>query len=94
MADFYEDKQLTMKQFLVVLAMGYVLNAIPDLMEVRAQSQRVIRSDYVVSSTCLAVQGCPLSIMHDRTLGQDQTFTFPRALMGCVGLVREPLRLA
>lgn len=40
MADFYEDKQLTMKQFLVVLAMGYVLDAIPDLMEVRAQSQR------------------------------------------------------
>lgn len=34
MADFYEDKQLTMKQFLVVLAMGYVLDAIPDLLEV------------------------------------------------------------
>ncbi|CAN0330377.1 unnamed protein product [Pylaiella littoralis] len=33
MADFYEDKQLTMKQFLVVLAMGYVLDAIPDLLE-------------------------------------------------------------
>lgn len=35
MADFYEDKQLTMKQFLVVLTMGYVLDAIPDLLEVR-----------------------------------------------------------
>ena len=34
MADFYEDKQLTMKQFLVVLAIGYVLDAIPDLLEV------------------------------------------------------------
>ncbi|CAM9343452.1 unnamed protein product, partial [Hapterophycus canaliculatus] len=33
MADFYEDNELTMKQFLVVLAMGYVLDAIPDLME-------------------------------------------------------------
>eukprot|EP00903_Cladosiphon_okamuranus_P012072 g11333.t1 len=33
MADFYEDKQLTMKQFLVVLAIGYVLDAIPDLLE-------------------------------------------------------------
>ncbi len=35
MADFYEDKQLTMKQFLVVLTIGYVLDAIPDLLEVR-----------------------------------------------------------
>lgn len=35
MADFYEDKQLTMKQFLVVLAIGYVLDAIPDLLEVK-----------------------------------------------------------
>lgn len=34
LADFYEDKQLTLKQFLVVLAMGYVLDAIPDLLEV------------------------------------------------------------
>lgn len=34
MADFYEDNQLTLKQFLVVLAMGYVLDAIPDLIEV------------------------------------------------------------
>lgn len=34
MADFYEDKQLTLKQFLVVLAIGYVLDAIPDLLEV------------------------------------------------------------
>lgn len=34
MADFYEDKQLTMKQFLVVLAIGFVLDAIPDLLEV------------------------------------------------------------
>lgn len=37
MADFYEDKQLTMKQFLVVLAIGYVLDAIPDLLEVQNQ---------------------------------------------------------
>lgn len=34
LADFYEDKRLTLKQFLVVLAMGYVLDAIPDLLEV------------------------------------------------------------
>ncbi|CAM9932232.1 unnamed protein product, partial [Ectocarpus sp. 13 AM-2016] len=39
MADFYEDKQLTMKQFLVVLAMGYVLDAIPDLMEKPANAE-------------------------------------------------------
>ncbi|CAN0544017.1 unnamed protein product, partial [Ectocarpus sp. 12 AP-2014] len=39
MADFYEDKQLTMKQFLVVLAMGYVLDAIPDLMEKSANAE-------------------------------------------------------
>lgn len=38
MADFYEDNELTMKQFLVVLAMGYVLDAIPDLMEVGSSS--------------------------------------------------------
>ncbi|CAN0293544.1 unnamed protein product, partial [Scytosiphon promiscuus] len=36
MADFYEDNKLTMKQFLVVLAMGYVLDAIPDLRETAA----------------------------------------------------------
>lgn len=71
MADFYEDKQLTMKQFLVVLAMGYVLDAIPDLMEVRAQSQRVFCNDYVVGSTRVAVHGWLLNIIHDRTLGQE-----------------------
>lgn len=35
LADFYEDNKLTHKQFVVVLAMGYVLDAIPDLLEVR-----------------------------------------------------------
>lgn len=35
LADFYEDKKLTMKQFLVVLSMGYVLDVIPELLEVR-----------------------------------------------------------
>eukprot|EP00752_Nemacystus_decipiens_P011767 g10443.t1 len=39
MADFYEDKQLTMKQFLVVLAIGYVLDAIPDLRETKQTAE-------------------------------------------------------
>ncbi|CAN0276457.1 unnamed protein product [Ascophyllum nodosum] len=33
MADFYQDEQLTLKQFIAVLAMGYVLDAIPSLLE-------------------------------------------------------------
>lgn len=38
MADFYEDEKLTLKQFLVALAIGYVLDVIPELLEVSAQA--------------------------------------------------------